>query len=95
MPKEAVSVTFDTASYFFSLRNYTKIKHLINNAPLASARYSPIKQVCWPLSPTCTNVCRRPMHCVDNCKALREHLQSFALAVAKLCVGGCKALREQ
>ena len=26
-------------------------------------------------------------------KALREQMQSFALAVAKLCVDGCKALR--
>ena len=26
-------------------------------------------------------------------KRLRERMQSFALAVAKLCVGGCKALR--
>ncbi|MCI7342152.1 MAG: hypothetical protein MSH51_08955, partial [Prevotella sp.] len=30
---------------------------------------------------------------VDDCKALRGGLQSFALAFAKLCVGGCKALR--
>ena len=29
----------------------------------------------------------------DQCKALRWHLQSFALALAKLCVGTCKALR--
>ena len=26
-------------------------------------------------------------------KALREQMQSFARANAKLCVGGCKALR--
>ncbi|OYP58129.1 hypothetical protein CIL02_14595 [Prevotella sp. P3-122] len=30
-----------------------------------------------------------------SCKALREQMQSFAWAVAKLCVGGCKALRER
>ena len=28
-----------------------------------------------------------------SCKALRWRLQSFALAVAKLCVDGCNALR--
>ena len=28
-------------------------------------------------------------------KRLREHMQSFAWADAKLCVGGCKALREK
>ena len=28
-------------------------------------------------------------------KALRERMQSFAWAVAKLCVDGCKALRER
>ena len=31
----------------------------------------------------------------ESCKALHWRLQSFALAVAKLCVGGCKALRWQ
>ncbi len=35
------------------------------------------------------------MHCADSCKALREQMQSFALADAKLCVGSCKALRWQ
>ncbi|MDY5183920.1 MAG: hypothetical protein SPK35_09525 [Prevotella sp.] len=30
-----------------------------------------------------------------SCKALRGQMQSFALAIAKLCVGGCKALRGQ
>ena len=30
-----------------------------------------------------------------GCKALRGRLQSFAWAIAKLCVGGCKALRWQ
>ena len=33
--------------------------------------------------------------CVDDCKALRWQLQSFAWRVAKLCVGSCKALRWQ
>ena len=28
-----------------------------------------------------------------SCKALREQMQSFAWADAKLCVGTCKALR--
>ena len=28
-------------------------------------------------------------------KRLRERMQSFAWADAKLCVGGCKALRER
>ena len=31
----------------------------------------------------------------ESCKALRWRLQSFALAVAKLCVGSCKALRRK
>ena len=35
------------------------------------------------------------MHCADSCKALREQMQSFALADAKLCVGSCNALRWQ
>ena len=30
--------------------------------------------------------------CVGGCKALRGQMQSFALAVAKLCVGTCNAL---
>ncbi|MDY3877353.1 MAG: hypothetical protein SOZ60_08065, partial [Prevotella sp.] len=29
------------------------------------------------------------------CKALRGQMQSFAWAIAKLCVGNCKALRWQ
>ncbi|MCI6309216.1 MAG: hypothetical protein MR615_02670 [Prevotella sp.] len=33
------------------------------------------------------------MLCVDDCKALRGRLQSFAWTIAKLCVDGCKALR--
>ena len=32
--------------------------------------------------------------CGDRCKALRRRMQSFALAVAMLCVGRCNALRE-
>ena len=31
----------------------------------------------------------------ESCKALHWRLQSFALAVAKLCVGSCKALRRK
>ena len=34
------------------------------------------------------------MLCEDRCKALHWQLQSFALAIAKLCVGDCKALRD-
>ena len=32
---------------------------------------------------------------MDEGKALRWRMQSFALADAKLCVDGCNALREQ
>ena len=36
-----------------------------------------------------------PSECLreSQCKALPGRLQSFAWAIAKLCVGGCKALR--
>ena len=33
--------------------------------------------------------------CVSDCKALLGQMQSFAWAVAKLCVGTCNALRSE
>ena len=39
------------------------------------------------------DACSSKSFCGSDCKALRGGLQSFALALAKLCVGSCNALR--
>ncbi len=36
---------------------------------------------------------RRVYKCLPQANALRGQLQSFAIALAKLCVGTCKAFR--